>query len=104
MAALILGPILFGVAVVLALVHIRVRRQTAEQAVARVRRALYGKRNAQGRVEVQRWGMRPLSDHMIKDVAHAEGCAFHDTRVLPGSGLTALEFTSPTPRKLSLDD
>lgn len=104
MAALILGPIFLVLAVVLAVSHIRVRRQTAEQAVTRVRRALQGKRNAKGCVELARWGMRPLSDHMIKDVALADGCAFRGTRVLPGSGMTALEFVPPTQRKLSLDD
>lgn len=103
MAALILGVLMLGIAVLLIVAHVRVRAQTAERAADRVRRSLAGRRDANGRAEVLRWGARPLSENMIKDIAESDGYSFAGASS-SGSGLTRLQFVAPSSGKLTIDD
>ncbi|RCW43121.1 hypothetical protein DFQ14_1078 [Halopolyspora algeriensis] len=50
--------------------------QSVGKAAARVRGDLYGSRNSDGYAEVARWKIHPLSDHMVKEIASAEGLRY----------------------------
>lgn len=52
------------------------RFQRVGKAVSRVRRDLSGTRSSEGYVEVTSWKAHPLSEHMVKELAAAEGLEY----------------------------
>lgn len=88
----IIGSSLFAV-VVLWVVAGRVKApfQGLGSGVGSVRRELYGSTTSDGHVEVTAWKAQPLSDHMIKELAAAEGFTYAGETSRYGS--VVLRFT-----------
>lgn len=101
----IVGAALFAL-VVLCLVGDRIRRwaQSVDKARTQVARELGKPRPAGEPAEVTVWSAYPLSDHMIKELAAAEGFRYlGEKRTYNGTrGLTFQPPKQPE-RKLSLD-
>ncbi|GAA4857899.1 hypothetical protein [Saccharopolyspora cebuensis] len=73
----VIGSAVFAL-VVLWVVADRLRApfQSVRRGVGSVRRELRGSATSSGHVEVTVWKAQPLSDHMIKEIAVAEGFAY----------------------------
>lgn len=104
MSTLIFGLVLALLAAYLVVSHLRLHRRDLDKAVAYVVSSLGSPRQDNHLSEVVLIHALPLSDHMVKDIAHARGYRFVAQTSRHSNAALQFKRRDGKRRKLSIDD